>query len=991
MNPHRRSGEAKNPIGNWQLGIGNPKYWRSLDELTGLPEFEQWLHAEFPLAASEWASRLHRRDFLRLMGGSLALAGLGACTKQPIEKIVPYVKQPEEIVVGKPLQFATATSFGGYGQGIIVRSNDGRPTKIEGNPDHPASLGGTSIWGQADLLDLYDPNRAQSVTRAGEISTWEKFLQELNTAIDEQLKAGGAGVRILTQTITSPTLAIQLRRVLQKFPNARWHQWDPLCRDNVYAAGAAEQFGAENIYSFADAAVIVALDSDFLYMHPAALRHARDFASARRVTDQNGAGMNRLYVAEPTPTITGANADHRLAIAAADVEAVANQLAAELRIVDPSAAVNLSPAALDWVRLIAQDLDENRGSAVVIAGDTQPSAVHVLVKKINAALGNIGVTISQRPPVVANPVNQLNSLHTLIAEMNGGGVELLIILGGNPVFDTPVDMPFASALEKVKARVHHSLYENETSSSCHWHIPATHFLESWSDTLAFDGAATIIQPLIEPLYAGVSAHSLVEALVQQPIRSAHDIVMETWRSARPSADFERRWRQALNRGVTAELPNTAQSTGSMPQSESTFGSGEALEILFRADLNILDGRYASNPWLQELPRPFSKITWDNAALVSPQLAAREQLQNGDVVELSFRGRKVNAPVWILPGQAQNSVTLHLGYGRTRAGPVANAVGFNAYGVRPSDALWFGRGLTIRKTGGTHRFATTQNHHAIEGRNMFRAATFAQFVADPSFAKKMGQVPRDEETLYDPEEYKNNGYAWGMVIDLNTCIGCNACTIACQAENNIPVVGKYQVSVGREMQWIRVDNYFAGSAEQPDFNHQPVPCMHCEHAPCELVCPVAATVHDDEGLNLQVYNRCVGTRYCSNNCPYKVRRFNFLEFNAGLSATEKLAKNPDVTVRSRGVMEKCTYCLQRINAARYAAELDNDRAIRDGEVTPACAQACPTEAIIFGNIQDPGSRVAKLKRSSLNYAMLSELNTRPRTTYLAKLRNPVQQS
>ncbi|MDB6147144.1 MAG: molybdopterin oxidoreductase, iron-sulfur binding subunit [Spartobacteria bacterium] len=417
-----------------------------------------------------------------------------------------------------------------------------------------------------------------------------------------------------------------------------------------------------------------------------------------------------------------------------------------------------------------------------------------------------------------------------------------------------------------------------------------------------------------------------------------------------------------------------------------WSSGEGLELVFRPDPHVWDGRYANNGWLQELPRPFTKVTWDNAALVSPKLADREKLENGDIVQLTFRGRQLNAPIWIQPGQAENSVTLHLGYGRTAAGRVGNKVGFDAYRLRTVSALWYGDGLALRKTGQKHQFASTQHHHSIEGRRMFRDGTLAEFTKNPRFALQMTEVPEENETLYDPQEWSNSGYAWGMVIDLNTCIGCSACTIACQAENNIPVVGKYQVGVGREMQWIRIDNYYAGSPDNPDFNHQPVPCMHCEHAPCELVCPVGATVHDDEGLNLQVYNRCVGTRYCSNNCPYKVRRFNFLEYNGDLSATEKLGKNPDVTVRSRGVMEKCTYCLQRINAARYDAELEN-RPIHDGEVVPACAQVCPTEAITFGNIRDPNGRVAALKRSPLNYGMLSELNTRPRTTYLAKLRNP----
>ena len=959
------------------------EYWRSLDERSMTPEFERWLHAEFPAAAEEWVSEIPRRDFLRLMGASAALAGLGACTKQPLEKIAPYVKQPEQIVPGKPLHFATATTFGGYAQGIVVTSHEGRPTKIEGNPEHPASLGATTVWAQADVLDLYDPDRAQAVTKAGQISTWEDFLQQLNSVLEGQQRTGGFSLRILTQTITSPTLGRQFADLAKKFPNARWHQWDPMTCENVHTASTS----GENTYHVADASVIVSLDSDFLYLHPAALRYAREFAAARRVTQVKAARMNRLYVAEPTPTITGANADHRIAVAARDIEVIANALAQEIGIVGAIDSRSLPDPIPKWIKAAAGDLSVNQGRSIVIAGETQPPEIHLLVDEINGYLGNIGRTILPGRQVVANSLDQTNSVWALIRDMNNGAVDLLLIIGGNPVFDVPVDLAFSAALGRVKLRLHHSLHTNETSLACHWHIPAAHFLESWSDALAFDGTATIIQPLIEPLYAGVTAHELIEALIRQPVRSAFEIVRESWRAAKPSSDFEVDWRRALNHGVVPQPVPEPIAASIQTSTSRGVNSSKGLEVLFRPDPNILDGRYANNAWLQEMPRPITKICWDNAAMISPQLAKQEALTTGDVVELEFRGRKLRAPVWIQPGQSRNSVTLHFGNGRRKAGRVGRAVGFNAYELRTSDAVWFGDGLILRKTRAKHEFATTQHHHAIEGRHMFRAGTLAQFSTDPDFASQVTKMPKRDETLYNPDEFKRAGYAWGMVIDLNACIGCNSCTIACQAENNIPVVGKHQVSVGREMQWIRIDSYFSGSAETPELNHQPVPCMHCEHAPCEVVCPVGATVHDDEGLNLQVYNRCVGTRYCSNNCPYKVRRFNFFELNSKLSATEKLGKNPDVTVRSRGVMEKCTYCLQRINAARHVAELDHSRAIRDGEIIPACAQACPTEAITFGDINNSNSRVSEFKRSPLNYGMLAELNTRPRTTYLAKLRNP----
>jgi MoCo/4Fe-4S cofactor protein with predicted Tat translocation signal len=954
-----------------------PRYWRSLEEYAEQPEFEDWLHREFPRGASEWDDALHRRDFLRLMGASLALAGLGACTKQRIEKIVPYVNQPEQVVPGKPIYFASATSFGGYGQGIVVTSNEGRPTKIEGNRDHPASLGATTVWAQADLLDLYDPDRAKTLTKGSMGATWGGFLQHLNPALIAQTASFGAGIRLLTQTVTSPTLAAQIREFGKKFPRANWHQWEALARDAT---------GGENLYDFSKARVIVALDSDFLYLHPAALRHARDFAAGRRVEQAPGASMSRFYAAEPTPSITGSNADHRLPIAAREIVNVARALAALVGAEGSGA--DVPPAATEWVWAAAQDLRANANAGIVLAGETQPPEVQAIVAKINASLGNTGVTITQRASAAAHPVEPTKSLRKLIDDMRGGAVELLVILGGNPVYDAPVDLDFAGALRKVKLRVHHGLRANETSALCDWQISATHFLESWSDLRAIDGTSSIVQPLIEPLYDGVSAHQLLDAFVRQPPRSDFEIVKATWERQNGSATFERDWRKILSDGI---VPRSESSPPSPPVASSSVAAslpvaGHGLEILFRADPNVLDGRYANNGWLQELPHPFSKITWDNAALVSPALAEREKLENGDYVELSYRGRKLGAPIWILPGQAENTVTLHLGYGREKAGRVGTNKGYNAYRLRTADALWQGDGLTIQKLPRREKFATTQNHFTIEGRDMYRSGTLAEFVRNPRFAAEMEEVPKDDETLYNPDEFKKAGYAWAMAIDLNTCIGCNACTIACQAENNIPVVGKAQVIAGREMHWIRIDTYHTDSPNEPRFHHQPVPCMHCQDAPCELVCPVAATVTDDEGLNLQVYNRCVGTRYCSNNCPYKVRRFNFLEYNGALSASEKLAKNPDVTVRCRGVMEKCTYCLQRINSARIAAELER-RKIRDGEVTPACAQVCPAEAITFGDIHDAKSRVSRRKQLPLDYGMLAELNTRPRTSYTARLRNP----
>jgi molybdopterin-containing oxidoreductase family iron-sulfur binding subunit len=958
MNRSKEDHDRKVEIGNWKLAIGN----------------------EFAPGASDWPQDLSRREFLRLAGATVALAGFSSCTKQPPERIVPYVKQPEIVIPGKPLRFATATQYGGFAQGLLVTGYEGRPTKIEGNPTHPASVGATTIWGQADVLDLYDPDRAQTVTTGGTIKSVGDFWDALNVAIEPLTPSGGAEFRILTEPISSPTLLAQLARVFERFPQARWCMWDPVSYENFRGV----------ICDFSKAKIVVAFDSDFLYAHPYALRYARDFGNARRVIEPQGAQMNRFYVAEPTPTITGSNADHRIAVASRDILPLAKKIAGELGI-DVAAPRNVENE--DWVKAVVQDLGANRGQGVLIAGETQPPELHALVAQMNAALGNTGQTVMPAP-VLSLPGNRI-AFRDLVEQMDRGAVKLIVILGGNPVYDAPVDFNFADAFNKVNLRVHHSVYFNETSRHSHWHVPAAHFLESWSDARAFAGSISIVQPLIEPMYAGVSAHEILEAISERSPRTAYEIVRSYWSGPKPAPDFEAKWRKALSDGVVTELQapslaGDADSTTPAPfAATSTLepfnGSTSGFEIVFRPDVSVRDGRYANNGWLQELPRQFSSLTWDNAALISPQLAESEHLENGDVIELTFRGRKLRAPVWIQPGQAKNSVTLPLGYGRKIVGRVGRNVGFDAYALRTSDALWFAGGLTIGKTGDRQLLVNTQHHHDVTGRGILHDGTFAEFLADPHYAQKPEELPPLDYTLYDPSEYPYKSYKWGMVVDLNVCIGCHACTIACQAENNIPVVGKQQVALHREMHWIRVSTFYSGPKENPRITNQPVPCMHCENAPCELVCPVGATVHDNEGLNVQIYNRCVGTRYCSNNCPYKVRRFNFLEYNNGLSPSLKLVKNPDVTVRSRGVMEKCTYCIQRINAARITAGLEQ-RKIRDGEIVPACAQVCPVEAITFGDMNDPSSRLMRMKRSPLNYWMLGELNTQPRTSYLAKLRN-----
>lgn len=960
-------------------------YWRSLDELAGTEEFRHRLEAEFPERASEWADPVSRRAFVKVMGASLMLAGLAGC-RAPSEKIVPYVRAPEEAIPGKPLFFATAMPMGGFAKGLLVESHLGRPTKAEGNPEHPASLGATDIFGQASVLTLYDPDRSQAVRRAGKTSDWAAFLAALGVAREEAHPRKGAGLRLLTGTVTSPTLADQIKRLLADFPDAKWHQFEPVSRDNV-RAGALMAFGENlnTIYRLEQAEVILSLDADFLGSGPGNLSYTRHFAD-RRLGGPGGAALNRLYVVESCPSVTGTMADHRVRRRARDIEPLARKVAQRLGV---RGAPAVSSGADDvFAEAVARDLEKHRGSSLVLAGDQQPPSVHALAHVINHALGNENRTAVYTDPVAANPVDQLGSLRELVADMRNGLVEVLIIVGGNPVFTAPRDLAFADHLSRVKLRVHLGLYEDETSTLCHWHIPEAHFLESWSDARAFDGTVSILQPLIAPLYGGKSAHELLAALAGQSSLSSHDAVRGYWQKFGGWKSFEESWEAALHDGL---IPGTALPPkrvtlrdAFVEQSTPAQKPVSGLEIAFRPDPTVWDGSFANNGWLQELPKPLTKLTWDNAALLSPATAKRLGLKNEDLIEVRHRGATVRGPVWIMPGHADDSVTVHFGYGRTRAGRVGTGKGFNAYLLRTADEPWYGSGAEIRKTGDRYPLVSTQHHFSMENRNLVRVGAIDKFRKDPRFAQKMEESPAPGLTLYPG--FARQGYAWGMSIDMNACIGCGACTIACQAENSIPVVGKTEAGRGRTMHWIRVDRYYEGTPDDPAFYHQPVPCMHCENAPCELVCPVGATVHSSEGLNEMVYNRCVGTRYCSNNCPYKVRRFNFFQFADWTTPSLKAQRNPSVTVRSRGVMEKCTYCVQRINAAKIQAEKE-DRKVRDGEIVTACQAVCPAQAIVFGDLSDPHSRVSNLMANPRKYTLLADLNTRPRTAYLARLRNP----
>jgi MoCo/4Fe-4S cofactor protein with predicted Tat translocation signal len=970
-----------------------PRFWRGLEELEATPEFRARLEDEFPHGANDPGAKIDRRDLLKVMAASAAFAGLTGCTKLPTQKIVPYVRQPEEIVPGKPLFYATAVTLGGVADGILVESHMARPTKVEGNPDHPSSLGAASSFAQASILGLYDPDRSRAVIHDGRIGSWAAFQNELSSALASEKGNSGSGVRLLTPTITSPTLGDQIKTFLKAYPSAKWIQYESVTRDNV-REGAKLAFGESlnTVYHVDQADVILALDSDFLTSGPGSVRYSREFSRKRRV-EGSESKMNRLYAVESTPTNTGAMADHRLRARARDIEGVERALARELGLKDvagPAVPLNVPPG---WIAALAQDLKQHSGASLVAVGDQQPPIVHALAHAINQALGNFDRTVHFTEALEVSPANDWDSIGRFAADIRAGNVTTLFVLASNPAYDAPADLELKEILPQVRFSARLGLYEDETSALCHWYIPQAHEFESWADARAYDGTVTVLQPLIAPLYDGKSELDFLAVLNGQSSKSSHDLVHDYWHGQRAGEErFELFWEKTLRDGVmegTALAPTKVPlkpGIGAEPPSTPPQG----LEIVFRPDPTVWDGRFANNGWLQELPKPMTKLTWDAVAMLSPNTAQRlggssrtsDYLQSEDAVELKYQGRTIVAPLWVMPGQADESVTVFLGYGRRRAGRVGTRAGFDAGWIRPLSTPWIGAGLEVRGTGRKWALATTQTQNSMEGREPVRLATLGEFQKNPKFAQ--AEAEQNPLSLYPEVKYEGN--AWGMAIDLNACTGCGACVVACQAENNIAVVGKRETMIGRAMHWIRIDRYYEGGVEDPRTYHQPVLCMHCEDAPCEVVCPVAATVHSPEGLNEMVYNRCVGTRYCSNNCPYKVRRFNFRLYSDWDTPSLFGMRNPNVSVRSRGVMEKCSYCVQRINAAKIEAE-KQDRPVRDGEIVTACQQSCPAEAIVFGNINDPASRVSKLKAMNRNYKLLEELNTRPRTTYLAKLRNP----
>jgi MoCo/4Fe-4S cofactor protein with predicted Tat translocation signal len=998
-------------------GQTGKKYWRSVDELADTPAFREAMQREFPAQAAEWIDPVSRRGFLKVMGASLALAGLSGCTKQPDEEIYPYVKEPEDLVLGRPVYFATAFPFPTGAVPLLVKSDAYRPIKVDGNPEHPVNRGTSDPLSQGSLLGLYDPDRSQRVIFRGEVRQFAAFLAAFRAMLADKKASGGAGLYILSDTVTSPTLAKQWKTAQQTYPNAKWLQWDPINRDSAYAASKTafgDYYDAQ--YRLEDADVIVSLDADFLsgITHPGFLRLAADYAGRRKLAQADADGnftMNRLYAIESTPSTTGFKAEHRLALKAGDIPSFAAALAAAVGAGGASSQGALADPAGKYLSALAADLKAHGGKCVVIPGEQQVPAVHLAAIAINQALGNVGKTVVYTETVNPMPSIQGQDIVTLVNDMRAGKVDWLLILNANPAYTAPVDLHFEEALGNVKTSVHLGSHLDETGVVTEWHINGTHYLENWSDTRAYDGTVTVVQPMIDPLYGGRSAHDVIQSMLADPDTSPYDAVRKTWMANLGPGDQDHAWRKILHDGMvpgTAFQPKTVSAKiGDLPVTAPSDQNG-TVEVIFRADPNIYDGRYANVGWLQEIPKPVTSMSWDNAALMGYRTLAKFGLAEQDVVAIESNGNTVMAPVMAVPGHAEGAVTLYLGYARRNGGRVAGGLGFNAYAIRSSSALLFAPGATMKKTGQTYEFAVTKSHytdhrsiaaggdgsgtHSLEGnealtRGIIRYATLDEFKQQPNFAheeEELSEDPEPDTSMFSNWRYDKN--AWGMAIDMNSCVGCNACIVSCYAENNIAVVGRHNTMTGRIMQWLRIDTYFEGDLDTPRAHFQPMTCQHCENAPCEQVCPVGATVHSPEGLNVMIYNRCVGVRYCSNNCPYKVRRFNFLLYSDFETESLKLMRNPDVTVRSRGVMEKCSYCTQRIVAAKISADKEN-RDIRDGEVVTACQQACPTGAIVFGNLNDRASKVAKLKAQQRNYGVLADLNTRPRTTYIAEVFNP----
>ncbi len=1007
--------------------VKKPNYWKSLGELARNDEYEKFVEREFPENATELNDKVSRRSFLRVMGASIALAGFAAC-RRPVQKILPYSDQPEDITEGKPMFYASAMPFQGTLAGIIVENNEGRPTKIEGNELHPASDGNTSIFGQAELLQMFDPDRSRYVRKDGERSSVSAFAEFCG----EHFSNTDQNIAFVSEANSSPTYNRLKEQVMSRFSSAQWITYEPFGEDNALE-GTNMAFGQRlrAFNRFDEANVIVSFDDDFL--NPAAdknsLQNTKLFTDGRDVTSPED-GMSRFYAIESTFTLTGSNADNRLRVKSSEIEHFVYALAAELANsvsgLSAFSGVQNKFSDHEWIPVLAEELLENRGDAVLSVGRDHSAELHATVAAMNAALGNAGETVTYLEVPYIDDQNNQDAFVGLVDDLNSGDIDTVVLVGTNPAFTAPNDLDFEDALSNAAQVIDLSHYYDETSKLADWHINRAHFLEAWGDGYSYTGTRSIIQPQIEPLYSGISEIEFMDIILNGEQAKGYDLVRETWRSYY-SSNFQNRWEEVLHDGLAAKSTFSTVSVSISGQFNSRARnfvsdtvSVEGMELVIRPDSTVFDGRYANNGWLQELPKPMTKITWDNVALMSKKTADElgvEQAGLGksevEMISITVDGTTVEMPAWVQPGHADDSITVTVGYGREGIGRVANKTGFDTYPLRTTENMLFISDISVEKTDNFYEIACTQDHQSMEGRSLLRHATLQEYRDNPDFstyasaydAEMPGLAYAEEQghdgpaSIFDAitkEDYPDDEPQWGMAIDLNACTGCGVCTIACTAENNIPVVGKREVSRGREMHWIRNDRYYDGNVNNPKALHQPVPCMQCELAPCEQVCPVAATTHSDDGINQMTYNRCIGTRYCANNCPYKVRRFNFFnyaeEFLTDGDDPEiiQMAMNPEVTIRFRGVMEKCTYCTQRVNRAKIERDIETDGETmkpEDGAVETACQQACPADAIYFGDLTDPDSKIVQTKKNNRNYLLLEELNTRPRTSYLSKISNP----
>ena len=1029
------------------------EYWRSLEHLSDTPEVREMISREFPGYDVDEMVNGSRRRFLKLIGASMALAGvtLTGCRRYPEEKLAPYSTNPRDRMPGVPEQFATAMELGGVAQPLLVTSFDGRPIKIEGNPSHPFSwtvkdkLGSADAFAQASILEMYDPHRSAPLRRdnggaAPKEASWAEFASFASKHF-AGLKGNGKGFVVLSEASSGPSVADMKKRLLAAFPQARWVEYEPVGRE-AELAGAKLAFGKplRTMLHLDKARTVVLLDADVLGQHPAHVRYAADWVSRRRTVDNRDPSnkpapeMSRVYIAESIFSITGSVADVRLPVSPARLYAIARAIAAKLEVAGVSGDEKLSDLEAKFVDSAVADLKAAGKDAVLAAGGAMPPVGHALVHAINQKIGAAGNTVDLLEDPDAGEVSDVSPIAQLAAEIRGGQVNTLLILGGNPAYDAPVDLALDKVIAAVPQSFHLSLYNDETSLQCKWHLPRAHYLESWGDSRAWDGTAGIIQPLILPMYEGKSVIEVLAIVTGDSVTDGREIVKRTWAGLLPGKDVERELRKVIERGF---LPGTEFKPAQATLASVSFPASEApaantMYLRFQPDWHTYDGRFANNGWLQETPDPLTKLVWDNAALISKKDADALQVTTGTLLRIDtaekYGQNHIEIAAYVMPGQPNGVITLPLGYGRSvAAGHVAEGTGFNTYLVRTSEGGVVNSGAKVTRGTGDYKLVSTQNHYILDeigaaardkrvgpkNQNgmIIHEATLAAFKEDPN-ATRGGRPRRVGLQLFQEPIRLDNTHAWGMAIDMNACIGCNACAVACQAENNIPVVGKEQAAMHRSMNWLRIDRYFKATeqgAEDPKIEvvFQPMMCQHCENAPCEQVCPVGATVHDTEGLNTMVYNRCIGTRYCSDNCPYKVRRFNYLDYHSQdvknnwakpylnipdqqqleqVNKIERLVFNPEVTVRMRGVMEKCTYCVQRIHKATIAKRHDGGD-VQDGDVVTACQQACPTQAIIFGNLNESDARVSQLHRSNRAYGVLhEELDTRPRTQYLAKIRN-----